>query len=783
MKKLILLVLSLVSLSVFSQTDTTNNSPLDKLSYDELIKYYINEKEPPAYYKGPEVGDSVFKVLNPQVVPTQTVFAEPLLRVSSDFRSDGQSDADTASDIRMEALKPKVSLGVGRLGFYGDLYNKRFQSPMTARPAIDLNISQRLTSYLQLNFSVLFGKLGANEWLANRQENFQSEIRAGGLNLLYDFGNLLPPKYAVRPFVSFGVMGFEFLSKTDLKDKNGKTYYYWKDGSIKDKAEGSADAQFAENLKRDYVYETDIRQRNKDGFGKYQERAWSFPIGVGALMKVTERVDVKLNFQFFLTTTDYLDGITNKSIGERAGTKGKDRFTFSSIALQYDLIANPKTKAKKVNSEGKTMDDAFWAALDLQDNDHDGVTDWVDKCLGTSAGAKVDLNGCPLDGDQDGIPDYLDDELATAPGVPVNGKGVGQTDDYWKAWYANYLNDSTDMNMLTEYVGNFFAKSAPVKKQKKIKKDAFAVELARFKGAIPNSELASLLSIGDINSKTLADGSTVVYTIGNYEQISSAVKRRDQFRQEGRTGASISRLTDNDIVQVSEEELANLLKQEDIQNNPEIKNINVEVGDLTDADALFLKAAIVYRVQLGAFKNRISTSVFNTSAGVLELKTGESIFRYVTKGFRTISEAAAMRADLVIQGYSDAFVTAYKEGKRIALNETKATVDKAYKEDLDESLIFSSVDKKLVSFKVQLGPLKKPALEAMMDEKVKSLDKTEKQTTANGNIRYTSGNYTNFEEADKYRKELEGKGFSDAFIIATFKNQIISIQEALELMK
>jgi hypothetical protein len=42
--------------------------------------------------------------------------------------------------------------------------------------------------------------------------------------------------------VSFGIMGFEFLSKTDLKDRNGNTYYYWSDGSIKNMAEGSANA-------------------------------------------------------------------------------------------------------------------------------------------------------------------------------------------------------------------------------------------------------------------------------------------------------------------------------------------------------------------------------------------------------------------------------------------------------------------------------------------------------------------------------------------------------------
>jgi hypothetical protein len=188
-------------------------------------------------------------------------------------------------------------------------------------------------------------------------------------------------------------------------------------------------------------------------------------------------------------------------------------------------------------------------------------------------------------------------------------------------------------------------------------------------------------------------------------------------------------------------------------------------------------------VQLGAFKNKISTSVFNTSAGVLELKTGESVYRYVTKGFKTIEEAAAVRADLVIQGYSDAFVTAYKEGKRIPMSETKATmVDKNYKEDLNENKTFSSVDKKLVVFVVQLGPLVKPTSERMKDEQFKDLKGVEKQGTALGSIRYTVGKFNSKEAADKYAKELEEKGYQGAFTQPTFKGEIISLQEALELL-
>ena len=46
-----------------------------------------------------------------------------------------------------------------------------------------------------INFKVMFGKLGADENTISRHENFQSEIRAGGVSLMYDFGNFIPDQF------------------------------------------------------------------------------------------------------------------------------------------------------------------------------------------------------------------------------------------------------------------------------------------------------------------------------------------------------------------------------------------------------------------------------------------------------------------------------------------------------------------------------------------------------------------------------------------------------------
>lgn len=754
---------------------------------------------------------------------------------------------DQAPPALGDVFQPKISLGVGMMSFHGDIYSRHYQAPWTAKTGYDLNLSQRLFKPLQLNFNVLFGKLGGNEWRDNRQENFQSEIRAGGVSLTYDFGNFIRDDYRIRPWISLGISSFEYLSKTDLYDNKGNKYYYWSDGSIKNMDEHSPNAANAIDLVRDYRYETDIRESNKDGFGKYQERAWAMPVGAGALMKLTDRFDFKIGFQYYFTTTDYIDGLSNKSVGNRAGTRAKDNFVYTSFSLQYDLVTKRKHNMDTLSDD--YFDGIDWLAIDKDDYDKDGVRDWDDKCHGTPPNVPVDQFGCPFDDDKDGVPNHADDELATAPGLEVNMHGVGLTDDYWQNWYDQY-NDSGNVTN-QQIVENFYAKKTKVDstgavagngKSEPSKSDKiYTVELARYNGPVPAEEMAKLLSIGDVRSTMLPDNTTVMYTAGNYKEIQNAVKRRDEFIAEGNKNAQVGYFKkDGDLVRLSNDEIAALLAgktdplaagtttaatgtptntvaandtkntngnaktENNTKNNGNTSAANnagdtknnaanggntnkgnapASEGSVDENENNFAKGDIVYRVQLGAYRNRISKGIFRNAGGeVLEMKGEDGYYHYSTKGFKTIHGAAGLRADLVVEGYGDAFITAYKDGKRIPLSATKATVDSRQKENLNDNVAFSSVDKTQISFKVQLGALRKAGGNDMED-KTKDIPDVEKQGTGSGMIRYTAGSFSSYSKADDYRKQLNDKGFAEAFVIAVFKGEVISIQEALELLK
>ena len=109
---------------------------------------------------------------------------------------------------------------------------------------------------------------------------------------------------------------------------------------------------------------------------------------------------------------------------------------------------------------------------------------------------------------------------------------------------------------------------------------------------------------------------------------------------------------------------------------------------------------------------------------------------------------------------------------------------KIKKEILNETKnIVNAFDKSLVSYKVQLGIVRTEGSDPDFSEKIKTLKDVHKEATITGLIRYTVGDYKSYNEAVKMKNVLLQQGFTDAFVIATFKGQLISIQEANELTR
>ena len=418
-------------------------------------------------------------------------------------------------------FKPTIGLGVGMLSYYGDLYQKHLVNPQVSRVGYELSINQTITPFLRFGFYTMFGKLGANERLITRNENFESQIRMGGAHLEYDFSNWLGPNRNVYPWITVGFESFEFLTKTDLYDKNGNLYYYWSDGSIRSLPENSPIAGQASFLVRDYTYETDVRERNLDGFGKYAERSWAVPVGIGFSFKLTDQWDAKIGTTFHFTFTDYIDGISETSTGNRKGNSKNDNFVFTAFTLRYNLNG-----PEKIDTTHEIFADTSLYAFNDEDYDGDGILDLSDSCGLTPKGVTVDLKGCPLDDDKDLTADYRDKEEGTSRDLFADENGIGLTDSIIKRRWDMY-NDST---------GELFATQEILTRQNLAGtgggSKTYMVSLGTYSGGIPNALMTKMLSVSDVSGTLLNDSSTI-YTAGKFTDLREAEKRRKQLEQQG----------------------------------------------------------------------------------------------------------------------------------------------------------------------------------------------------------------------------------------------------------
>ncbi|MCE9540219.1 MAG: SPOR domain-containing protein [Bacteroidetes bacterium] len=193
---------------------------------------------------------------------------------------------------------------------------------------------------------------------------------------------------------------------------------------------------------------------------------------------------------------------------------------------------------------------------------------------------------------------------------------------------------------------------------------------------------------------------------------------------------------------------------------------------------------VVLRVQLGAYKKKLSKAVFKDINDLIEIRTDDGLYKYMTGSFKSIDDAAKLKVEMILNGYPGAFIAAYKDGKRITLQEAGATL--ANKEDVLETPdnnALSAVNKKLVKFKVQVGVFKNTPPDNVLSIFSKLRDLSGERTSS-GLTRYVVGPFNSYKEAEAYKKDIVQRyGLSDSFVVATFNNEYISIPEALEILK
>ncbi len=331
--------------------------------------------------------------------------------------------------VENPVYKPVIGLGAGVFNFYGDIKNNYF-TPALGDYGYRISITTYLDPkrYYKLNLFFLYGTMSANQRsLTNLADNmnFKTDIADFGISAEYDFNHLLPPGKFIHPFISAGIENIQFNPKGDLMDADGKTYNYWKDGTIRDVPYAGNDISTGEIIFRNYSYETDLRSRERNlyGLGSYSSSTFSVPVDIGLDFQISERISCRLGTSYHFTFTDFMDNISSSGTSV-AGKKGNDQFSYNYFSLKIDLFSQPKTRIVEKLFAELEFDDIMYG-----DEDGDFILDAADKCPGTPYGVAVDTAGCPLDTDMDGIPDYKDKEAKTAAGSWVDDQGRTITED------------------------------------------------------------------------------------------------------------------------------------------------------------------------------------------------------------------------------------------------------------------------------------------------------------------------------------------------------------------
>ena len=712
-------------------------------------------------------------------------------------------------------FRPQLSLGTGMFTFYGDIgSNHKGYHPTVSRIGYDLRLINPINDYLDVSFYVLFGQVSASERSETRNLNFNSHITTGGWTLNYNFKHLLKPERNMDPYISFGLESMEFLSKSDMYDANGNYYNYWSDGTIRNMEEGSIGSENATEIYRDYVYESDIRELDLDGFGRYSERTFAIPLEVGANFHVTDRIKFRVGTSMHFAFSDLVDGITVESVGGRQGDKANDKFLYSHFALSFDLNSG---KMDSIEPDKPAMFDDM-QKLDSIDSDGDLIVDFVDLCAKTPEGVLVDEFGCPLDNDLDGVPDYLDEEKATKPDAIVNEVGVTMSDADFELAYRKYKDSlgaaySKDIASVTVGEGS----SLPANNSGFANDSEGFVDVAVVfdsdEGQLPKEIRDKLLSQPGFHVVESGDG-TREYVVRGYNTLEDAMAAMDQFKKDGMDVKGIAKVSEDEALEFVSQEVIDKARAEllvsaaaaeaSIASSADSSMVNsidtsivssidtivssVDTSIVSSVDTTLntidINSGTTYRVQIGAFRKELSTSVFSDATEVVYTEGDDDLFRYYSGSSNEKSKAAEHRITLLEMGYEGSFIVAFRDGKRIKLSEANFDVVDSTKDVIVEAVEPTGivVRRELVRFRVQVGEYTGNVPTEVLDIYLEIGDVTFKRDPESGLIRSFLGWFETYDEAEEFQAELEREGLNDTFVIGDFNGKIISAQETLELL-
>jgi len=288
------------------------------------------------------------------------------------------------------------------------------------------------------------------------------------------------------------------------------------------------------------------------------------------------------------------------------------------------------------------------------------------------------------------------------------------------------------------------------------------------------------------------------YTAGTFRSFKAAAIAKDKIRQMGYPDAFVvpyyngKRISMDQADQVTAK--ADIQTQNALQviearevetiNKVEVKN-PVAIAPLVaenkaPSNDVASTVKLFYTVQIGVFSKEIKKgSIYDMQPLNLD-RTANGLLRYSVGKFDDLEAANKRKAEINTAGIADVFVTAYKNGQRIALADAQNT---AATPNNSTTPLTTNANAAGISFKVQVGAYAKEVPVETTTLFFNLPAKVEYYKDANGITIFNVGNFTNVEEARKLKDQVVAAGLKDAFLVAYQGKEKISVDKALELLK
>lgn len=236
-----------------------------------------------------------------------------------------------------------------------------------------------------------------------------------------------------------------------------------------------------------------------------------------------------------------------------------------------------------------------------------------------------------------------------------------------------------------------------------------------------------------------------------------------------------------------------------------------------------LPEGLIYKVQIGAFRNPISPEQFRGMSPITAETTPQGFTRYTAGLFTKFATADQVKNEIRELGYKDAFVVVFLNGKRISVAEAlrmqgenpalatnnnaasnpaldntsdvntnssagnNASANTAGNQDSGKQPAANNPGTAAAAqnvaavgglfYTVQVGVYSQPVSSA----KLYNIQPLYAENTANGNIRYNTGIYNNVPRATEAKNIAVRAGVKDAFVTAYYQGKRISLAEAAKL--